>query len=115
MEKLNQVARSVPPAERKHRRFSLRYPVRLTAHSADLTTEFEAITRNISICGVLLESSSLIPQHTPVSFVVTAEGLELGRPIQFVGEGRVVRVCPKGADAVFAIAVECPRPIAQIP
>jgi hypothetical protein len=76
--------------------------------------EFEATSRNISICGLLLETSSMIPQHTPVSFIVTVEGTKVGRPIQFVGEGKVVRVEPKPAQEVFGIAVECTRPISQI-
>jgi hypothetical protein len=114
MEKLNYVAQSLPPQERKYRRFSLQYPVRLKVHSADLMVEFEAMSRNISIGGLLLETSSLIPQHTPVSFIVTVEGTEVGRPIQFMGEGKVVRVDPKAAEEAYAIAVECARPITQI-
>jgi hypothetical protein len=92
MEKLNRIAQSSPPQERRHRRFSLQYPVLLKVHSADLMVEFEAVSRNISICGLLLESASMIPQHTPVSFIVTVKANELGHPIQFAGEGRVVRV-----------------------
>jgi hypothetical protein len=114
MEKPNHVARSSPLPQRKYRRFSLHYPVRVKVHSADLVVEFEAMSRNISIGGLLLETSCMIPQHTPVSFVVTAEGRELGRPIRFVGEGKVVRVDPKAAEEVFAVAVECARPISQI-
>jgi hypothetical protein len=114
MGELDQVARSAPPQERKYRRFSLRYPVRLKAHSADLTVEFEATSRNISICGLLLETSSMIPPLTPVSFIVTAEGTAIGHPIQFVGEGKVVRVDAKAAQELFAIAVECTQPITQI-
>jgi hypothetical protein len=52
--------------------------------------EFEAVSSNISICGLLLEASSLIRRHIPVSFTVTVNHHELGRRIQFVGEGRVV-------------------------
>jgi len=114
MEKPNHVARSSPLSDRKYRRFSLHYPVRVKVHSADRVVEFEAISRNISIGGLLFETSSMIPQHTPVSFVVTAEGRDLGHPIRFVGEGKVVRVDPKAAAEVFAIAVECARPITQI-
>jgi PilZ domain len=108
------IANSSPPLERRHRRFLLQYPVRLKVQSADLMVEFEATSRNISIGGLLLETSSMIPQHTAVSFVVTAEGSELSRPIQFVGEGKVVRVDPTAAEDAFAIAVECRRPITQI-
>jgi hypothetical protein len=114
MEEINHVAQSPSSQERKHRRFSLQYPVHLRVHSADLMVEFEAISRNISIGGLLLEASSLIPQHTPVSFTVTVKHNELGRPIHFVGEGRVVRVDPKTKEDVFAIAVECQRPITQV-
>ena len=114
MDEVNQIARPSPPRERRYRRFSLQYPVRLKVHSADLMVEFEAVSRNISIGGLLLETSSLIPQHTPVSFIVTVEGTDVGRPVQFVGEGRVVRVNPKAAEEAYAIAVECARPITQI-
>ena len=76
--------------------------------------EFEAVSRNISICGVLLQASSLIRRHIPVSFTVTVNHNQLGRRIQFVGEGRVERVDPKTGEDVFAIAVECQRPITQV-
>jgi hypothetical protein len=114
MEEINHVAQSVSSQERKYRRFSLRYPVHLKVHSADLMVEFEAISRNISVCGLLLEASSLIPQHTPVSFTVTVKHNQLGRPIQFVGEGRVVRVVPETEEDIFSVAVECQRPITQL-
>ena len=114
MGKLNDVTRSSSPQERKYRRFSLQYPVVLKVRSADLIVEFEAVSRNISICGLLLETSSMIPQHTPVSFIVSVEGCGFTRPIQFVGEGKVVRVDPKLAEERFAIAVECARPITQV-
>jgi len=45
-------------------------------------------SRNISICGLLLEAASLIPRHTPVSFTVTVNHNELGRRIQLVRESR---------------------------
>ena len=114
MEEINEVAQSATLQERKYRRFTLQYPVHLKVHSADLMVEFEATSRNISICGLLLEAPFLIPQHTPVSFTVTVKHNELGRPIQFVGEGRVVRVAPKAEEDVFAMAVECQRPITQV-
>lgn len=114
MEKLNDIARSAASPERKHRRFTLRYPVRLKVHSADLLVEFEAVSRNISIGGMLLQTSFPIPRHTPVSFIVTVESSGLGRPIQFAGEGKVVRVEPEAAEELFAIAVECTQPITQV-
>jgi PilZ domain len=105
---------SSPPQERKYRRFQLQYPVRLKVRHVDLIVEFEAVSKNISICGLLLETSSMIPQHTPVSFTVTVDGRELDRPIRFVGEGKVVRVDRKLGREVLAIAVECAQPIQQI-
>jgi hypothetical protein len=63
---------------------------------------------------LLLETSSAIPQHTLVNFTVTVERSTEGRPIQFVGEGTVVRVDPDTAEDVFAIAVECQKPITQL-
>jgi hypothetical protein len=113
MGKINDIARPFPPLERRYRRFKLQYPVRLKIQDYGLMIEFEAVSKNISICGLLLETPSMIPQHTPVSFVVTVEGWDLGRPIQFVGEGKVVRVDPKKDREAFAIAVECARPIEQ--
>jgi PilZ domain len=113
MEEINHVARSSPSQERKHRRFSLQYPVRLKVHSADSMVELDAVSRNISIGGLLLETSSMIPQHTPVSFIVTVRSALVVRPIQFVGEGKVVRVDAKAAEEGFAIAVECKRPITR--
>ena len=107
------VAPPSPLQERKHRRFTMQYPVRLKVHSPGAMVELEAVSRNISIGGLLLETSSMIPRHTPVSFVVTVRNDQVVRPIQFVGEGKVVRVDPKTADQGFAIAVECVRPISR--
>ncbi|MGA8489105.1 MAG: PilZ domain-containing protein [Terriglobales bacterium] len=112
MGKLNHIVCSSPPQERKYRRFQLQYPVRLKVRDADF--EVAAVSKNISICGLLVETSAMIPQYTPVSFIVTVEVAALGRPIQFVGEGKVVRVDPKAKHEQFAIAVECARPITQI-
>ena len=111
MEKLDHVASTSPLQERKHRRFSLQYPVRLKVHSADSMVELDAVSKNISIGGLLLETSSLIPQHAPVSFVVTVRTAQAVRPIQFVGKGKVVRIDAEAAGDMFNIAVECERPI----
>lgn len=113
MEKINQVVWTSALQQRKHRRFSLQYPVRLKVHSADSTMELDAMSRNISIGGLLLETSSLIPQHTPVSFVMTVQSPLVVRPIQFVGEGKVVRIDATPPAPGFAIAVECERPITR--
>jgi hypothetical protein len=75
--------------------------------------ELYAVSRNISLGGLLLETSSMIPRHTPVSFIMTVRSAQGVRPIQFVGEGKVVRVDAQAAEEVFAIAVECKRPITR--
>jgi hypothetical protein len=113
MKEINEIPWSSPMQERKHRRFSLRYPVRLKVLSTDSMVELDAVSRNISIGGLLLETSRMIPQHTPVSFIVTVRGAQVARPIQFVGQGEVVRVDAKATEQVFAIAVECNRPITR--
>jgi hypothetical protein len=72
MDEISHVVQSASSQERKYRRFTLQYPVHLKAYSSDLMVEFEAVSRNISICGLLLE------------------------------------------EDIFAIAVECQRPIIQV-
>jgi PilZ domain len=113
MEDPDHVPQSSPVQKRKHRRFSLQYPVLLEADSGDCMVQVEAMSRNISIRGVLLETFIMIPPHTPVSFILTVAHGGFGRPIRFVGVGKVVRVDPKAAEDGFAIAVECPQPITQ--
>jgi hypothetical protein len=111
MERLIDDALSSPRPERKHRRFNLQHPVRLKIRSTDSMVEFDAVSRNVGMGGVLLETSSIIPQNTLVSFVITVLSAQVVRPIRFVGEGKVVRVDVKAAEGVFDIAVECERPI----
>jgi len=113
MGKVNDGARSRYPQERKYRRFNLRYPVRVKFASGDTVAELEAFSRNVSIGGVLLETASMIPQHVPLSFVMTVQGGRILCPIQLRGEGEVVRVEPE-ESAGFTIAVECKHPIAHM-
>lgn len=112
-EQLNAVAQPSPRPERKYRRFSLQCPVRLKVHSAASMVELDAVSRNISIGGLLLETSSMIPPHALVSFIMTVRNAQVVRPIQFAGEGKVVRVDAKASEEVFAIAVECRRPLTR--
>jgi len=100
--------------ERKYRRFKLRYPVHGKFCSGKAVSEFDAVSRNVSIGGLLLETASEIPLHSPVSFTMTVQGGKVIRPIRLAGEGEVVRVESSRPDAWFAIALECKRPIAQI-
>lgn len=90
MVKLNPIARLPYPRERKFRRFSLRYPVHVEFHSGNSVLELDAVSNNVSIGGMLLETASLIPPHSLVSFVMTVQGGPVLRPIQLKGEGEVV-------------------------
>lgn len=114
MGEANDTARLVYQVERKYRRFSLSYPVRVKLHLENSDSELEAVTKNVSIGGLLLEAASSIPQHSFVSFVMTVEGGHIARPIKLLGDGEVVRVEGSGAGSRFAIAVKCAQPIAQM-
>ena len=105
--------RARPPyaPERKYRRFDLRCPVRVKFPSGDAIAQVEAISKNVSIGGLLLECSSMIPPRRPVSFVMTVEGDQLPRPIQLRGDGEVVRIEPRKGEAGFTVAVECKHPM----
>jgi PilZ domain len=78
-----------------------------------LLSELQAMSRNVSLGGLLLEVPSRIPQHSSVSFTLTMQGDRVVRPILLAGEGKVVRVEPEPRRK-FAVAVECSRPITQI-
>jgi len=81
MEKLDYDAALFPRPERKYRRFNLQHPVRLKVRFAESIVELDAVRRNIGIGGVLLETSSMIPQNAFVSFIITVLTGLLVRPI----------------------------------
>lgn len=114
MAKFYQTSNLAYPHERKHRRFNLEYPVRIRFHSADSPAQVEAMTRNVSIGGLLLRTAAMIPQHTAVNFVITIQGDQLIRPVRIAGEGEVVRVEPEEVDGRFGIAVRCKKPLTEI-
>ena len=99
--------------ERKYPRFKLRYPVHGKFCSGEAVSEFDAVSRNVSIGGLLLETTSTIPAHSSVTFTMTVEGGSIIRPIRLGGEGEVVRLEP-AEPGVFAVALVCKYPIAQI-
>ncbi len=112
MGKLNDIARSPDrPEQRKYRRFSLSYPVHVKFHLEESVSELQAVTKDVSISGLLLETASPIPQYCPVDFIMTIHGGPVTRPIQVIGEGEVVRVDPHGPGAGFAVAIKCKREI----
>ena len=110
MGKVNDIARFPDrPEQRKYRRFSVSYSVHVKVHLEDSVFELQAVTKDVSIGGLLLETASPIPQHCPVDFIMTLHGGPVTRPIQVMGEGEVVRVEPLGPGAGFAI--KCKREI----
>jgi len=100
--------------ERKYRRYSLVCPVYLEFQSGGSAAEVETVSENMSICGLLVRSSSMIPHHTPVTFMIRIEGKETFHPIHLMGAGRIVRVESRGLGAGFATAIACETPIAQL-
>ena len=112
MGKLNDLALAPGrPEQRKYRRFSVSYPVHVKFHFEDSVSELQAVTKDVSVGGLLIETASPIPQHCPVDFIMTLHGGPVIRPVQVVGEGDVVRVEPHGPGAGFAIAIKCKREI----
>ena len=107
MDRIIGEGRSPYPQERKYRRFPLRYPVHGRFNSSESVFEFEAVSDNVSLGGVLLETALPIPQHCDVSFVLTIPEHRVVGPIQLAGEGEVVRVEPHRSGSGFAVAVRC--------
>ena len=99
--------------ERKYRRFKLTYPVHLKFLSGELASEVDAVSRNVSIGGLLFDAPFPIPEHSSVSFVLILRGPPIIRPIELAGEGEVVRVELGGLETGFGIAVKCTNPITQ--
>jgi PilZ domain len=104
-----------PRSERRqYRRFDLQYPIRLRFQLANSPGEIEAISRNVGVGGLLLETAVAIPQHTPVGFVMTIQGGRVVRPIHLVGDGEVARVEPGPSGKAFVIAIRCTEPISEL-
>jgi hypothetical protein len=103
------------PKERRYRRFELQFPVSLSLPSHEAVRELKAITRNVSIGGMLVDTSDYIPLHSQLSFTMEVRRPGNRRSFRLLGEGEVVRVEPLGTDlGGFAVAVECSRPISEM-
>ena len=100
--------------ERKYRRFRLECPVCVKFQADSSASEVQTISQDVSIGGIMVKSASMIPEHTPVSFIISVQGEQTVHPIYLAGEGKIVRVEHSQADATFAIAVECRAPIIQL-
>jgi hypothetical protein len=99
--------------ERRFRRFDLSYPVHVKFATGDSMVEVDAVSRNVSLGGLFLDSAAPIPHGSRVEFTITLGGA-IPRLIILGGTGAVVRV-EKSDDAnSFGIAVACAQPIQQI-
>jgi hypothetical protein len=97
--------------ERKFRRFNLEWLAHVKFPSGEAIAEVEAVTRNISHCGLLLESACFIPHRSPVEFTITVPGGSTSRPAKIIGAGEVVRIEPRETADAYGIAVACSEPI----
>jgi hypothetical protein len=101
--------------ERKHRRFVLLDCQVYIKYQADnVVTEIQAISQNVSIGGFLVKSATMIPEHTPVTFVISMQGEVAVEPVYLRGKGEIVRVEKCQAEGMFAMAVGCKYPITQL-
>jgi len=114
MHRQDDTARSTARQERKYRRFKLSCPVHVEFWSGELVSEVDAVSRNVSVGGLLLEAPSPIPPYSSVSFVLILRGRHFSRPIKLAGEGEVVRVEPSCPETGFGIAVKCTNSISQL-
>lgn len=99
--------------ERRFRRFDLSYPVHVKFASGNSVVEVDAVSRNVSLGGLLLDSTSPIPHGSQVEFMITL-GDAIPRLIILGGAGDVVRVDQRKEANMFGIAVACAQPIHQI-
>jgi len=102
------------PRERRFRRFKAEFVVQVRFGSGKAMAEVDAVTKNISLGGLLLESACLIPRGSRVEFAITLPWEPNSRTIKLPGAGKVVRVEPSETPAGFEIAVACSRSITQV-
>jgi hypothetical protein len=97
--------------ERRHRRYTLRFPVCVSFPSRGSLHQLEAISENVSIGGLLLKVQDSVPPMTQVSLIMDVKGPYAKRSVHLSAKGTVVRVEELGPGAGFAIAIECQQPI----
>jgi len=107
------VSRTRIRQERRYRRFKLKFPVHLLVQYDQGILELDAISRDVSIGGLLLDCPALIPPHSPVNFVISMQSRSL-RALELVVDGTVVRSGTMTLNGNVAVALECNSPIAQI-
>lgn len=92
-----------PGAEpnRPERRGAARFPLAIPV----VLPEGRAVTRDVSLSGVFLETDHSYAPGEQVSLVLVLERLSPDRPVRLQCEGRVVRVSRSGTKAGVAVAL----------
>ena len=114
VEKPSYVTQIPDVPERRYQRFSLCSLVHLKVQLGANLTGFEAMSKNVSVGGLLLHVPSPVPKDSPVTFTMLMQQSPASRTIEIVGEGKVVRVEAEIASSGFEVAVEYSRPLMQI-
>lgn len=113
---MRQTVEAPPPYQiaRKYKRFDLQFLVCLSFPAGESVREIGAVSKNVSIGGLLLRANNRIAPRTPVTLTMDVHGPWFRRPVRLQGEGKVVRVEELGPGAGFAIAVECTHSITEM-
>jgi hypothetical protein len=95
------------PPQRLERR-DVRYPLHMPVILKMAHKEMQARSENISLRGILLSSTSLIPQGSMVEVAVGVANLP-DHGVQLSARGKVLRVKPE-TSGNFAVAIAFERP-----
>jgi hypothetical protein len=114
MDMIERPQRSLVRHGRNYRRFTLEFPVRLKFETESKVSEIEAVSKNLSVGGLLVRSALPVPHDTYVTFVLSVHGSQSVRQIHLAGEGQVVRLESSESDGTFMMAVRCNEPVTQL-
>jgi PilZ domain len=99
---------------RKHRRFDLQFPVFLRFSAGEVAHQYEGMSENVSVGGLLIKTVHELPLRAKVKLTMELAGLKSLRAIRLSADGEVVRVEPSKFDGVYAIAIKCHGSIAAM-
>jgi hypothetical protein len=94
---------------RANPRFPLRCPVQLKFDSHERAPQIVALTENVSVGGILLETPEPIPLNSQVGFVISVHTPL--NTLRLKSTGRVLRWEEHPSGSGFWIAIQCKRPI----
>ena len=100
---------SPPPFERqrKHVRYELAFPVELRCFVEGSVRELAAMSRNISLGGLLVEAGEVLPWNCDVEFEMTVRTEPVRQALRLRGVGHVVRIEPNSSGGGFLVALQC--------